>query len=167
MSNSAGTNLHTGGCQCGAIRFRIEKLGRASFCHCRMCQKAFGGIGGALVTAAQGLTWTRGEPKRYRSSNKVQRGFCGECGTPLTYEYAGKVDIAIATFDRAGEIAPIVQLDRQHRLPWADALPGLPTPDTADLQRIAAWQGDIVSNQHPDRETDGWLVDATCSPANN
>ena len=33
--------VHTGGCQCGAVRFRIEgALGRASICHCRMCQKA-------------------------------------------------------------------------------------------------------------------------------
>ncbi len=32
----------TGGCQCGAVRFRAAHLGRASLCHCRMCQKAFG-----------------------------------------------------------------------------------------------------------------------------
>ncbi|HEY2357583.1 MAG TPA: hypothetical protein VGH86_09040, partial [Phenylobacterium sp.] len=35
----------TGGCQCGAIRFRIDgELGEASICHCRMCQKALGGF---------------------------------------------------------------------------------------------------------------------------
>ena len=49
----------TGGCQCGAVRFRCEELGRASICHCRMCQKAFGGHYGPLVTA-KGLVWTRG-----------------------------------------------------------------------------------------------------------
>jgi hypothetical protein len=33
----------SGGCQCGAVRFRVDgELGRASICHCRMCQKAFG-----------------------------------------------------------------------------------------------------------------------------
>ena len=42
---------HSGGCQCGAIRFRASRFGRSSICHCRMCQKAFGGIFGALVTA--------------------------------------------------------------------------------------------------------------------
>ncbi len=49
----------TGGCQCGAVRFRAERLGRASICHCRMCQKAFGGFFGPLVTA-YGVEWTRG-----------------------------------------------------------------------------------------------------------
>ncbi|MEQ8373768.1 MAG: GFA family protein, partial [Roseibium aggregatum] len=35
------TEIHTGGCQCGALRFKVEgPLGEASICHCRMCQKA-------------------------------------------------------------------------------------------------------------------------------
>ena len=41
----------TGGCQCGNVRFRARLLGRGSICHCRMCQKAFGGFFGPLVTA--------------------------------------------------------------------------------------------------------------------
>ena len=53
--------LVSGGCQCGAVRFRAGKFGRSSICHCRMCQKAFGRFFGALVTAHQ-FEWTRGEP---------------------------------------------------------------------------------------------------------
>ena len=73
----------TGGCQCGAVRFRAESLGEASICHCRMCQKATGGLFGpyATVKAAE-LVWTRGERARFQSSNKVWRGFCQACGTP-------------------------------------------------------------------------------------
>ena len=64
----------TGGCQCGAVRFRIARLGRASICHCRMCQKAFGSFFGPLVTA-KGLEWTRGAPARFESSNaRLLRG---------------------------------------------------------------------------------------------
>ena len=43
--------IYTGGCQCGAVRFRVEgALGDASVCHCRMCQKAFGNFYAALVS---------------------------------------------------------------------------------------------------------------------
>ena len=64
----------SGGCQCGAIRFRAETVGRASICHCRMCQKAFGSFFGPLVTTHD-LVWTRGAPAWFQSSNKVRRGF--------------------------------------------------------------------------------------------
>ncbi len=39
----------SGGCRCGAVRFAATYLARASICYCRMCQKAFDGIGDALV----------------------------------------------------------------------------------------------------------------------
>ena len=103
--------LFTGGCQCGAIRFRAEKLGRPSICHCRMCQKAFGNLFGALVTVDQAhLTWTRGQPSLFRSSAKVKRGFCAKCGTPLTYHHPGGVEIAIGAFDRLDLLEPQVQV---------------------------------------------------------
>ncbi len=145
-----------GGCQCGAIRFQMTGLGRASHCHCRMCQKAFGSIGGTLVTA-NGLVWTRGALKHFRSSNKVRRGFCGDCGTPLTFEVdGGATDIAIAAFDRAGEVTPVIQLAPGAQLPWTDRLTGLPAPDAAETPSKAAWYAGIVSHQHPDRDTDVW-----------
>lgn len=142
----------TGGCQCGAIRFRAARLGRASHCHCRMCQKAFGAVGGTLVTVHD-LTWTLGIPKRFRSSNRVQRGFCADCGTPLTFEVdGGDTDIAIAAFDRAGEIRPVIQLAHADRLPWIDALAGLPVPGPEETARKAEWYASIHSRQYPDHE---------------
>ncbi|TIS81232.1 MAG: GFA family protein, partial [Mesorhizobium sp.] len=80
--------VYTGGCQCGAVRFRVEgALGDASVCHCRMCQKASGNFYLPLVSVRGArLDWTRGGPKRFRSSSAAWRGFCAECGTPLTFE---------------------------------------------------------------------------------
>ena len=146
----------SGGCQCGAVRFRAARLGRASHCHCRMCQKAFGGIGGALVTAGE-LVWTRGQLRHFRSSNAVKRGFCGDCGTPLTFEVdGGAVDVAIAAFDRPGDITPVSQLARASRLAWFDSLHRLPEPQISEQAQKADWYRTIVSRQHPDHDTDAW-----------
>ncbi|WP_042674698.1 GFA family protein, partial [Xanthomonas citri] len=77
---------YSGGCQCGAVRFHVRgALADASICHCRMCQKAFGAYYAPLVSVrGTEFRWTRGEPKRFASSTVVQRGFCADCGTPLT-----------------------------------------------------------------------------------
>ena len=155
MTNSNGR--WSGGCQCGAVRFRAGSLGRASFCHCRMCQKAFGSIGGAFVLPHE-LVWTRGALKHYQSSNKIRRGFCTDCGTPLTYERALDVHIAIAAFDRAAEIAPTIQLAREARLPWADTLAALPERSAAEQAKLAAARADLISYQHPDHDTDVWAL---------
>ena len=73
----------TGGCQCGAVRFAAERLGGAAICHCRMCQKAFGGFFGPLVSG-YGVVWTRGEPSYFASSDKFRRGFCASGGAPIS-----------------------------------------------------------------------------------
>jgi hypothetical protein len=143
----------TGGCQCGAVRFRVARLGRASLCHCRMCQKATGGIGGLYVTG-EDVVWTRGGPKHWQSSNRVRRGFCGDCGTPLTFELeGGALELAIPTFDTPAELPPVVQLDPASRLPWADELPNLPHLSAGEAARKIGYYADIVSRQHPDHDT--------------
>ncbi|MDR3372357.1 MAG: GFA family protein [Ancalomicrobiaceae bacterium] len=143
----------TGGCQCGAVRFACEELGRASICHCRMCQKAFGGFFGPLVTA-KGVVWTRGEPARFRSSNRVRRGFCATCGTPLTFEVDGAtdIDIAIGAFDHPEAIAPVIQVGTQGRLPFIAELAGLPELEPEERQKFASYYDSIVSYQHPDHD---------------
>jgi hypothetical protein len=145
----------TGGCQCGAVRFRVEAIGEVSICHCRMCQKALGGVFGPYAEA-KGLTWTRGERRRFQSSNKISRGFCGDCGTPLTFEHvAGLVSIAIGAFDNPAVIRPAEQLDSPFRVPWFEDLAGLPS-HSADEPRAAAYLASIVSYQHPDHDTEVW-----------
>lgn len=56
---------YTGGCQCGAIRFRVSgDIKDLSICHCRMCQKAFGAYYAPLVSVrGTDFEWTRGERK--------------------------------------------------------------------------------------------------------
>jgi hypothetical protein len=136
------------------VRFRAEKLGRPSICHCRMCQKAFGGLFGALVTADQAhLTWTRGQPTLFRSSAKVKRGFCARCGTPLTYHHPGGVELAIGAFDQPERLEPQVQVNHDKRLPWIDQLFEKPAVSTPEMEAHFA---SVVSYQHPDHDTAAW-----------
>jgi hypothetical protein len=148
----------TGGCQCGAVRFAVEgDLGHASICHCRMCQKAFGGFFGPLVSVkVADLTWTRGEPTRFQSSNKVQRGFCKACGTPLTFESGAEmIDLAIGAFDEPEDIAPAVQYGVERRLPYVEGLTRLPERALGVADESADYLG-VISYQHPDHDTEAW-----------
>jgi hypothetical protein len=147
------TDRITGGCQCGAVRYACDSLGKASICHCRMCQKALGNYFGPFA-AAHGIVWTRGEPKRFESSNKVKRGFCAACGTPLTYEYDAVVDVTLGSLDRPELAPPLKQIGLEGRLPFFAGLAelrGEPVPP-----QYAEFYASIVSNQHPDHDTDAW-----------
>ncbi len=145
----------SGGCQCGAVRFRINgALGRPSICHCRMCQKQFGGLFSALVTAPEDATeWTRGEPSYFRSSVNIERGFCSDCGTPLTYRHPGGLEIAIGAFDKRDDLSPQIQVNHDARLPWVETIFEQPVHADPDFY---ARQEAIISFQHPDHDTDTW-----------
>jgi len=141
----------TGGCQCGAVRYQCENLGRASICHCRMCQKAFGGFFGPLVTGI-GLRWMGKEPTQFQSSNKVKRGFCENCGTPLTYDYGSALEISIGSLDDPEQAAPVIQVNGEHRLSFVDGLASLPHRDLSLEPEATKFMQGIVSYQHPDEE---------------
>jgi hypothetical protein len=144
----------TGGCQCGAVRFRIDGgLGRASICHCRMCQKATGNFFAPLVTA-KNLVWTNEQPARFRSSNKVLRGFCPKCGTPLTFEPDGKehIEVFIGALDAPEVAAPAIQLGLESRLSYVSGVSSLPTRSAEDAAKAAPYYEGIVSYQHPDHD---------------
>ncbi|MFD1329428.1 GFA family protein [Mycoplana ramosa] len=150
--------VYTGGCQCGAVRFRVQgKLKDASICHCRMCQKAFGAYYAPLVsTRGAELAWTRGEPKRFRSSNFVSRGFCAACGTPLTYEAPDGVAIAAGAFDDPSQLPPTIQFGTEGKVAFVDRLHALPGRTTEEDLEEAPFVLQIVSNQHPDHDTVTW-----------
>jgi len=149
---------YSGGCQCGAVRFHVSgTLDDASVCHCRMCQKAFGGYYAPLVsTRGATLTWTRGTPTRYQSSNLVARGFCAQCGTPLTYEAPDGLALAAGAFDQPALFAPHIQYGVEGRLPFTDTVHTLPVRRTEEDAASLAFLSRIESFQHPDHDTEHW-----------
>jgi hypothetical protein len=153
--------IYTGGCQCGNVRFRVEgALGEASICHCRMCQKASGNFYQPLVSVRGAkLEWTRDAPKHFQSSNHARRGFCGDCGTPLTFEAPDGMALAIAAFDDPAVIAPTIQWGVEDKLPYVDAIPALPGEATMADFASAPYLATLVSYQHPDYDTEQWPLE--------
>lgn len=97
------TQTMTGGCQCGRVRYSVQAdPAEAYLCHCKMCQRATGGVAAAFAGVQQAdLAW-QGEPDWYDSSPIARRPFCSHCGTPLGFAFregSTKMDLTIGSFD--------------------------------------------------------------------
>ena len=152
MSNQP---LATGGCQCGNVRYALAApFENPHICHCRMCQKAFGNYFAALVgTKKSGFAWTRGVPGFFRSSSVVERGFCRDCGTPLSfaYDHSDRIAVSIGSLDDPAAVTPGNQFGMEAMLPAVallHALPGSRTEDDVPAEMMAK----LKSRQQPDRD---------------
>ncbi|WP_275782930.1 GFA family protein [Pararhizobium gei] len=97
------TDMHTGSCNCGAVRFSTRGVLREVVaCHCSQCRRQTGLYYAATnvldrdleVTGAGNVTW-------YRSSPEAQRGFCRTCGSALFWKMDGQdyTSIMAGVFD--------------------------------------------------------------------
>ncbi len=155
------TRVHTGGCQCGAIRYRVEgDLEYPHLCHCRMCQKAAGGYFMALGgTTLDQFEITRGEASWYKSSAPVSRGFCAACGTPLFFRTDGDdwISVTLGSLDDPASVAPLRNDGVEAMVPFFTALAGLPGT-VSERDDLPGGLDAIVSTnrQHPDHDTGHW-----------
>ncbi len=152
----------TGGCQCGAVRYAIHAMPKyPHICHCRMCQKAFGAFYAPLAGGIlkEDFEVTRGTIATFNSSDEAERGFCANCGTPLTFRYFTSkwTAVSIGSLDHPEEMKPIEQYGVEGRLPWLAELidlPGKVTEEDADATRVEHIR--TTNHQHPDHDTDHW-----------
>jgi hypothetical protein len=124
-----------GGCACGRVRYaaRIDN-DEAYLCHCRMCQRATGGVSIAFKNVKKAdVTWESG-PDWYESSPIARRPFCSACGTSLGFEFpdGDAMDLTIGSFDDPARFRPkhhfgVESLHRQ----WLNT-EGLPEYRTED-----------------------------------
>lgn len=95
--------MHAGSCLCGAVTFTVEgDLPPPDICHCRKCRKQSGHCFASTDVPKAAVTVTGGDALRwYPSSDKVRRGFCGNCGSSLFWEPAHRdwTAIAMGAFD--------------------------------------------------------------------
>jgi hypothetical protein len=131
MNDTTGTaGALPGGCLCGAVRYTARPEKREGYyCHCRMCQLAFGNTRAAFINLPKASVHWQTEPSYYASSKFARRGFCGTCGTPLSFEYVDSkfMDISVGSLDDPGAITPVSHFSVETRVEnWHsdDGLPG-------------------------------------------
>ncbi len=112
--------LLTGGCLCGAIRYRVAGVLDSGLCHCRHCQRESG---------SAFLPWARVDPERlemlavrpatYRSTEGALRAFCPGCGSSIyTVTPGGKLRLLIGTLDDPSAVEPAIHLVAQQQVRW-------------------------------------------------
>lgn len=125
------TDVTKGQCLCGELQFELR--GRrlwVAHCHCDSCRRSTGSAVATFVGYnKEQLTYTHGARMFYQSSPGVQRGFCADCGTPMTYESdrcPEEVHLYISTIDNPGAFVPQVHVFFAERIPWMEVADDLP-----------------------------------------
>jgi hypothetical protein len=146
------TPVATGGCQCGKVRYALYVTPENSHvCHCRMCQRAVGNVFAALVGAPKAeFAWTEGEPAFFESSNLAKRGFCRDCGTPLSFAYnlpEARFYVTTGSLDEPDTVPIIKQYGIESRISWVKLCEDVSAERTGEDADAAAYFAKMQSHQ--------------------
>lgn len=135
----------TGGCICRSVRYEIsEEPIEVGYCHCRYCQVAVGApLNAAIVYRKTAVRFLGDEPKKYKSSEIAERGFCGNCGTSIYNTHyapdeAEYYAIRLGGIDNPADFPPRAHYGVESQLPWLDInddLPRIRTDDDPEMPR--------------------------------
>ena len=133
-------NTSTGGCLCSAIRYEYSGDPVLNMnCHCRDCQQASGSAFGPFqVLWKDSFRFLKGAPKYYAKlsdpGNEMQRGFCPDCGSPLTILASHRPKLILihaASLDDPSTYVPAMDIFTDSAQPW-DVM----KPETEKYQRL-------------------------------
>jgi hypothetical protein len=128
MTRNVQRNVHLGRCLCGAVRFEAQGPAKwTGWCHCESCRRHTGAPVSAFAGFEREMVSIRGAAfTRFSSSPGVQRGFCAECGSTLTYEgerWPTEIHLHVGLFDRPEDFAPQGEGFPEERLAWVHVAP--------------------------------------------
>ena len=135
------TTTLSGGCFCGAIRFKVDDLFDAGYCHCSICQRMSGAPAVAWAnTPARNFRVTKGEPEGFSSSEHWVRLFCPSCGSPVYGRHPSPPSddsdllcIPIPSLDDPSAVLPTAHIWCSSRLPLFETSDDLPRFDDGEL----------------------------------
>ena len=103
-------DCYEGGCQCGALRYRITAPPLVLYvCHCSECQTQSGSaFGMSLAVPSDAFSILSGTPKIWTrssaSGHRVECAFCADCGVRIFHKperKPGTINIKPGTLDDA------------------------------------------------------------------
>lgn len=112
-----------GHCHCKAVHWESNgDVAWSCYCHCADCRRNCA----APVTAFFGLPhesviWLGDAPQIYRSSDDVERLFCGRCGTQMAYRNARdktNLHLYTATLENPEDLPPRFHVFHSEHLTW-------------------------------------------------
>lgn len=115
----------TGGCACGAVRYRLTSGPMfVNCCHCTDCQRQVGSafVINAIIEADR--IEVQGEPEPVRmptDSGRIHDVYrCPECRTALWSDYGGRPMrfVRATTLDERGALKPDAHIFTRSKLPW-------------------------------------------------
>lgn len=131
MASTTSDGARSGGCLCGRIRF--EAAGQplwVAYCHCRSCRHQTASPVTLFAGFPPGKVRFTVSPAVHASSPGVERGFCGDCGTPLYYacpeRWPDEIHLYTATFDAPETFQPGGHGSWHEHLPGFDVRDDLP-----------------------------------------
>ena len=120
-----------GGCQCGAIRYRLLRTPVALYaCHCRDCQKqSSSAFGLSMWVETDAIEWTGDEPRIFGTHGDSGRdklcAFCARCGTRLYHAGGGTraegsktLSMKAGTLDDTSAVVPTCHMYSSRAQPW-------------------------------------------------
>lgn len=128
----------TGGCACGAIRYRSAEPARyMGNCHCRHCQQATGSAYfPAVVVKDSDFTLEKGEVAWFERpadpGHVMRRGFCRDCGSPVLLTNGARPGVMViyaGSLDDPGWYKPSRDIFVKSAQPWDCMDPNLPKFD--------------------------------------
>jgi len=154
MTEASNAAALTGGCLCGAVRYEARPDHREGYyCHCRMCQLAFGNTRAAYFNLRKDqVRWIHELPRYYASSKIARRGFCAHCGTPFSFEFleSERMDLAVGTLDDPSQFNPTSHFAVESRIAAWHAADGLPGERLDEQQALMArWKAAYGENVVP------------------
>jgi hypothetical protein len=124
----------TGGCACGAVRYECSADPiMAVNCYCTDCQHSTGTAMASVLLVPKAAVKLTGALKHYEvtsdSGNKVSRGFCPNCGSPILSSMTAMADfvgLKAGSLDDRAQFKPMMQVYMKSAPPWAPVREDLP-----------------------------------------